>query len=74
MHPWPVFSGTAERLEIGNQAPSRDDMTVKRTKVEGTANSGDDKLNCPKSTHDCQNDAVLIENGVNSDNMSSWRN
>jgi hypothetical protein len=46
-------------------------MTVERTEVEGTADSGDDELNCPKCTHAGQNGAVLIENGVDSDNMSS---
>ena len=49
-------------------------MTVGRTEVKGTADSGDDELNCPKGTHDSQNGAILIENGVNSDNMSSCRN
>jgi len=71
MHPWPGFNGTAERvLEV---VQGRHDMTVERTEVEGTADSGDDKLNCPKSTHDGQNSAVLIENGMDSDDMSSWR-
>lgn len=44
-------------------------MTAERTEVEGAANSSDDELNCPKSTHDSQDGAVLIENGVNPDNM-----
>lgn len=46
-------------------------MTVARTEVEGTAHGGDDKLDRPKSTHNGQNGAVLIENGMYSDNMRS---
>jgi len=39
--------------------------------IEGTADGGDDELNCPKSTHPGENGAALIENGMDSDNMSS---
>lgn len=49
-------------------------MIAERTEVESTANGGDDKLDCPQSTHDRQNGAVLVEDGMNSDNVSSWRN
>lgn len=46
-------------------------MAVARTEVEGAADSGDDELDRPKSTHNGENGAVLIENGMYSDNMSS---
>lgn len=46
-------------------------MTVEHTKVKGTANSGDDKLNCPKTTHKGQNGAVLVENSMDSNDMGS---
>jgi len=49
-------------------------VIIKHTEVKGTADGGDDELNRPESTHDCQNDAVLVENSVDSDNVSSWRN
>ena len=45
-------------------------MIVERTEVEGTADGGNDELNCPESTHNRQNGAVLVEDGVDSDNMS----
>ena len=71
MHPWPGFKGTAERLGIERQTPGRADITVERTPVESAADGGDDELNCPKSTHPGQDGAVLIENGVDPDNMGS---
>jgi len=49
-------------------------MTVGRTEVECTANGGDDELNRPKRAHGGQNGTTLIENCVDPDNMSSWRN
>ena len=54
--------------------PCRVDVIVERTEVESTADGGDDELNCPEGTHDCQNGAVLVENSVDSDYMSSWIN
>ena len=45
-------------------------MIVERTEVEGTADGGNDELNGPESTHNRQNGAVLVEDGVDSDNMS----
>ena len=49
-------------------------MIIGRTEVEGTADGGDNELHRPEGSHTSQNGAVLVEYGVDSDNMSSWRN
>lgn len=45
-------------------------MAGGRTEVECTADSGDNELNSPEDTHNRHNSAVLVVNGVDSDNMS----
>ena len=50
--------------------PLQGRCNVERTEVEGTADGGNDELNGPESTHNRQNGAVLVEDGVDSDNMS----
>ena len=49
-------------------------MIVRHTEVEGTTDGGDDELNRPESPQNGQDGAVLVEYGVNSDNMSSCGN
>lgn len=50
-------------------------LGIERTEVECTANGSDDKLKGPKDTHTKQDwaVAVLVEDGVNPDNMGRWR-